>query len=403
MLEARSQALDATCDTVGAHVGAHLPHPHRPSCSHVVTLVCKQWRRLFFQAPELWRSLVIWESASWTCTAPYERLSSDTAAAAAAWFRAKLALVRRVGPLAAQAQLGENNFDELGRHAGEERALVQLLSAFSPAALTRLELEQCTELEPAVAASLGALTALHTLRCASFSLLDPKLLPGLPRLVELSLEASVLPAWDAATLHRLARLTSLRLLGGQMEPASLHPLTVLSNLRELEVTRLAPWRDDAGIVEGSLAAPPASAFPYLQRLTLHSDWLTVRGAGSPPCSLPCPVMHQLVLPPNPPPTPARRTPAAAGTRRATAFDRCPFCGGDPNDSAAPLPGRQQPLAGDACQRGSAEVLQHRRDSEGPACPPLGRRAPAPAWLRRCGARSGGGAAARRHAPHPGWG
>lgn len=127
--------------------------PRRPS----VTLVCRLWRRLFYQQPGLWRSL---ELRFWV-RRNQEQL---TAAAAAESFVRRLALMHRVAPLVEEACIAGSSVDAIGQLAGAANGLADCLAALLAATgLTSLELDQPALLRES-ADALAALSSLRQLR-----------------------------------------------------------------------------------------------------------------------------------------------------------------------------------------------------------------------------------------------
>lgn len=159
--------------------------------------MCRQWRRLFYQQPSLWRSL--------------EVCLPNEAHAARAGFPHKLALLRRVAPLLEEASMVGASLDAVGNLAGVSGGLAAFLEALQAAtALTSLQLEQ-PFLSREAAGALAALTGLRQLRhSGGFGQQEATALPALSRLQALTVQHWTLHVFFEQTAPHLSRqLTSL--------------------------------------------------------------------------------------------------------------------------------------------------------------------------------------------------
>lgn len=159
--------------------------------------MCRQWRRLFYQQRALWRSLEF-------------RLPMNKTHAAAG-FPHKLALLRRVAPLLAEASIVGAGLDAVGNLAGVSGGLAAFLGALQAAtALTSLQLEQ-PFLSREAAGALAALTSLRQLRrSGGFGQNDAAALTELSRLQALTVQHwSLEELFDQTLPHLSQQLTSL--------------------------------------------------------------------------------------------------------------------------------------------------------------------------------------------------
>ena len=251
--------------------------PLSPSRRPAITRVCKLWRRLFYEQPQLWQALSI--------QPPVEAASP---AEAEQWRSGKLAMVRRVAPLLRDVQL--HGCFQAPLQPGSF-LLPDLLDCLDPTALRDISIRHHGTLGPAAdreAAGVAVTAGLHVLaqsfpglQALALDLRCPVPLPAagawalrqLGSLRQLEITAYVIPEQLVhACAAGLQQLTGLELTGFQSLP-SLRQLTALAQLEALGV--FDPQSGDSG-----LQLPSAAAFSKLASYTAHATCFAVSGGAA---------------------------------------------------------------------------------------------------------------------------
>lgn len=201
----------------------------------VVTLVCKRWRRAYFDEPRLWRSL-------WLVPGPMA-LAGRQRAGFRRWLAGRHRLLQRVARHVQELGLD----DSWGAMSGAAAAAAltwhtgRLLTALQPHAVRRLTVwwPSGEEQPPPAARAARALRCLPGLTSLCIDADNPPAsicaaLSCLEALEDLSCRASRLPPGTLAAASRLQRMTRLRLASTHPLPP-LEPLCALTRLRHLEL------------------------------------------------------------------------------------------------------------------------------------------------------------------------